>query len=211
MTANSPPRVLLTAFEDFAEANGVVRENASRLAVERVAANPPEGVLLSTQIYAVDFATIRNDVERDAGRGYDAIVMTGQAGTSARLRLELRARNFGVDWGENAGFPLAADGDAALESTLFTPQLIAALFEQGLNAQISDDAGNYLCNAAYYYALLAFKRREKSQNSGRPTRVGFIHLPLAPAFAMAGEPSMPTEEAARLLKAVVLAAVKTNL
>lgn len=60
--------------------------------------------------------------------------------------------------------------------------LVAALRQRGLPAQVSTDAGRYICNALYYGALLA------RSGSGAPGWDLFVHVP-------------PTETAARPLLA----------
>lgn len=203
------PRILLAAFDAYADGACFYGENASRLAVERVAAEPPAGVHLATRIYSVDFATIRRQVEQDVARGFDAILLTGQSPSSALPRLEMRARNFGFDhMGTAGGFLLAGDGEASIETTLFSPLLLAALAEQGHETLESDDAGDFLCNAALYFALLGARRRWGAGMGERLTRVGFVHLPLTPQQAAPGGPCMVTEAAAACLRAILQAATR---
>jgi pyroglutamyl-peptidase len=59
-------------------------------------------------------------------------------------------------------------GPEVLHSTLPVSAIVAALTEAGFPAALSDDAGDYVCNATLYRSLHA-----------APTtrRVGFIHVP----------------------------------
>ena len=63
---------------------------------------------------------------------------------------------------------LGAHGEAAKPSTIPTAAVVARLRESGLPAELSDDAGGYLCNAVMFDTL----------SRARPgLRAGFIHVP----------------------------------
>ncbi len=208
---NSPRigRILLTAFDAYADGGNIYRQNASRLALEYLLLQPPQGVLLETRIYPVEFGSIRERVERDIACGFDAVILTGQAPSSDFIRLEMRAKNIGRDPNGFSGqFPLALDGPASLAATIDWAKILAATSGGGTRVAISDDVGDYLCNAALYFAILAAERRWKSGAGDFLTRVGFIHVPLAPSQVSAGSASMPTEETADRLKEIIEALVR---
>lgn len=84
--------------------------------------------------------------------------------------------------------PIEVDGPAAYLATLPLRAIVEAWHEAGIPGYLSNTAGTYLCNAAFYAALHA--------TADAPLPVGFIHLPSLPA-EVAGhrppEPSMPLE------------------
>jgi pyroglutamyl-peptidase len=197
-------RVLLSAFDAYTDGANVYCENASRLALEQLVSRPPQDATLDTRIYSVDFGTIRQRIEQDIASGYDLMILTGQAVSSGHIRLETQAKNLGRDPNGSGGtFPLAFDGPPMAGSTINWPLIIAALPEPNLQIALSNDAGDYLCNAALYFAVLAAERRWKSGIGELPTKVGFIHVPLAPQQTRDGEPSMPKEETSHYLREIL--------
>lgn len=198
------PRILLTAFEAYADGGSIYRENASRLALEQLLLQPPQGVVLETRIYPVEFGSIRERIEKDIDYGFDAVILTGQAPSSAFIRLEMRAKNIGRDPNGMTGeFPLAFDGPVALEATIDWPEILAAISGGGSQAVLSHDAGDYLCNAALYFAILAAERRWKSGAGDFLTRVGFVHVPLAPSQVGEGGLCMATNRTAAMLQGII--------
>lgn len=68
----------------------------------------------------------------------------------------------------NVGKPL----DSGLQSTIDPEPLIDALQEAGFEAELSWDAGRYLCNHVFYCACWEAEKRV-----GDALRVGFVHVP----------------------------------
>ena len=102
----------------------------------------------------------------------DAVLMIGVAGRSKQVRIERRALNrTSVLLPDAAGRRPAAltlaDGPRARDLRASPVRLRAVLRRHAIPCVISQDAGRYLCNAAYYQALA----------SSRP--VLFIHIPKA--------------------------------
>lgn len=196
---NSPriPRILLTAFDAYADGGNIYRQNASRLALEQLLLQPLKDVSLETRIYPVEFGSIRQRVERDIAYGFDAVILTGQAPSSDFIRLEMQAKNIGRDPNGMSGeFPLALDGLMAFDATINWPEILREISSgSGSRTALSNHAGDYLCNAALYFAILAAERRWKSGAGDFLTRVGFVHVPLAV--------SMPTETTAKALRKIV--------
>lgn len=59
-------------------------------------------------------------------------------------------------------------GPALLRATLPAARLVTALRTAGFSAELSEDAGGYVCNATLYRSLLA---------APRDRQVGFVHVP----------------------------------
>ena len=64
------------------------------------------------------------------------------------------------------------EGPAAIPVTVNATAIAAHLAARGFNSAVSDDAGDYLCNAVLYQSLAAAALMKP-----RP-RVGFIHIPV---------------------------------
>lgn len=67
---------------------------------------------------------------------------------------------------------LAENGPPILKTTLDADSIAARLAQLGFPAEVSDDAGHYLCNGVLYHSLAA------AQDLGEACQVGFIHIPM---------------------------------
>ncbi|MGH8155691.1 MAG: pyroglutamyl-peptidase I [Rhodanobacteraceae bacterium] len=134
-------------------------------------------------------------------------VAVGLAGGREGISLERVAINL-IDARipDNAGaqpvdVPVLHGGAAAFFSTLPVKASLRALREAGLNAQVSQTAGTYVCNQVFYALMHAMRRR-------RNTRAGFVHVPWLPEQAARhGEPGMPLEDMRRALGIIVRSAL----
>ena len=151
-------RVLVTGFEPFGE-NDV---NPSALIAEAL-----EGVILP-----VSYERAADELRRAVGeRLPDLVVCFGLAVDRTAITVERYAHNLDEasttdnDGAAGSGSPIDATGPLALASTLPVDEIVAALRAEEIPADVSRDAGGYLCNHVLY-ALL---------RSG--TRGGFVHLP----------------------------------
>lgn len=103
-----------------------------------------------------------------------AVIMLGQAGGRRAVTPERRAKNLmEARIPDNAGFqphglPVKEGGPTELYSTLPIHSIAAVIRRLGLPADISDDAGSYVCNSVMYTVL--------DSVSGR-IPAGFIHVP----------------------------------
>jgi pyroglutamyl-peptidase len=102
-----------------------------------------------------------------------AIVMLGEAGNAARIRIEMRAWNE-IDFpipdirGRHPATGLIdRAGPPFLETRVEAARLVARLGRTGHDAELSTDPGRYLCNRLYHAAL-----------SRWPVPAVFVHLPL---------------------------------
>ncbi len=105
---------------------------------------------------------------------YSAVVMLGLAGSRNLITPEATARN----WVESVGRPdnLGEEMPAGpilmpgedLPSTFGAEKMVAAMKQRGIGAEISHDAGSFVCNYLSYQ-LLKYLAGEG--------RGGFIHLP----------------------------------
>jgi pyroglutamyl-peptidase len=202
MTAST---VLLMGFEPFDRQP----LNASWAAVQAVdpARLPARCRLIRGQlpcVFAQVDATLRAALRAHAP---DLVVLVGQAGGRAALSVERVAIN--VDDAripDNAGAqpidtPIAPRGPVAFWSTLPIKAAVETLRQAGLPAEVSQTAGTFLCNHAFYSLMRALRRRPGA-------RGGFVHVPLLPEQAeVLGGPSLTLAEQARGLELVITAAL----
>ncbi len=183
------PVVLLTGFEPF----GGETANASERAVQALHGAALADHRVVGALLPVTFGDAVGALERLIHRYRPALVVaTGQAGGRAALSLERVAIN--VDdarIADNAGrqpidHPVVAGGPAAYFSTLPIKAMHAGLIRKGFAAEVSQTAGTFVCNHAFY-GLMHLLATDPTLAG---VRGGFIHLPWLPAQ---GHPSLPLE------------------
>jgi len=107
-----------------------------------------------------------------------------------------------------SGKPVVPGGRVAYWSTLPIHAIVTALQEAGIPAGISSSAGTFVCNDVFYRLMRLLERRPTPRPPG-----GFVHLPLLPAQAEAGQPSLAMDaqiKAIRTAIEVCLEAVRTT-
>lgn len=165
-------RVLLTAFAPFAH----WEENSSWLALQSLALEFPESVDITTRRYPVEYASARQQLERDLENPYDYSIHLGQSARASHLEIETIAINVAeiiVD-GRRKHQTLCADGPTAYQTGLPADELCDLVNEEGVPCRVSHHAGTYLCNATFYWSQYL------SEQLGLKMQSVFIHLPLAP-------------------------------
>jgi pyroglutamyl-peptidase len=151
--------VLVTGFESFGEHE----VNPSQLIAEAFG-----GVVLP-----VSYERVADGLQRVIEeRAPDRVVSFGLAVDRTAIGVERFAHNLDEaattdnDGAPGSGRPIDPDGPLALGSTLPVDAIVAALNADGISAEISRDAGGYLCNHVFYCL------RRAGANGG------FVHLPL---------------------------------
>jgi pyroglutamyl-peptidase len=171
-------RVLVTGFEPFGESD----VNPSALIAEAF-----DGVILPVSYERAGDELRRAVEERDP----DLVICFGLAADRATIAVERYAHNLDEasttdnDGAAGSGSPIDATGPLALASTLPVDAIVAALTAEEVPADVSRDAGGYLCNHVLYVLL----------RSGVPG--GFVHLPPLDVIPLATQ-----IEAARTILAV---------
>ena len=165
-------RVLLTGFQPF----GKVEVNPSQLIVEHFQAKQHDNIV----------ALVLPTVYRAAGDGirraiFDfqpaAVISLGVAQSRHTISLERAALNLDdASIADNAGVIasgelIAEDGPAAYWSTLPLRAMYEALEAHHIPVSMSNHAGAYICNHAFYVA------RHTLECSGISIPCGFIHIP----------------------------------
>lgn len=132
------------------------------------------GIGLELCALPVVYAGLRPRLAKLAGETRpDAIVHFGLAGRRKIISVETRARNrVNLLHPDAAGAPAhgltgMAGGAEFVQARVPAPQIVAALRRAGIASGLSNDAGDYLCNASFYHSLVA----------ADAACVGFIHIP----------------------------------
>jgi pyroglutamyl-peptidase len=151
--------------------------------------NPTEGLVrtlarmraprrdIVTHVFRTSYAAVDEELPALLGRHRpDALLMFGLAAATPRLRIETWARNSVSPLADAAGaipgLRLIAPGRSpALALPTPARALLAAARRARVDAAISEDAGDYLCNYLCWRAASAARR------PGRPRLAGFIHVP----------------------------------
>lgn len=133
------------------------------------------GIERTSHIFATAYAAVDRDVPKLFAAKPDIVLIFGLAGRCRALCIETRARNavsvlFPDASGYRPNFATIVEGEErARRGNAPFARLLGAVRPLGVPAQLSRDAGRYLCNYAYWRAL------EQSQHDG--PLVAFIHIP----------------------------------
>jgi len=172
-------RIVVTGFRSFPG----VPDNPSQAVVETLAASA--GLLPATagfRLLDTAYAGLSPALEAILAEPPAALVLTGFSALAGGFKLERRASDLcspkfadahGVFPQQTMGAPI----DLRENRSCDFPAMEAALLAEGFPCQLSDDAGQYVCNNAYHLAL------KQIAALGLPTRAVFVHLP-----AIAGTP-----------------------
>jgi len=163
-----------------------------------------EGAEVVAEQLPVSFArvadTLQTKVEQHAP---NLVIMLGQSAVADRIKLERVALNM-MDsaMGDNDGVkpdeePIDKSGAAALFTSLPIKKLRSAIEAKGINVKISNSAGLYICNRAYYEALRLCKERAM--------QAIFIHLPLyeGQTLPQRDKKTMPLGDMCRAVQTII--------
>jgi len=135
-------------------------------------------------------------------------ICTGLAGGRGALSLERVAININdARIPDNTGAqpvdtPIVAGGPAAYFTTLPIKAMLANLLDAGINAEVSQTAGTFVCNHVFYGLMHDLATHTEL----RHTRGGLIHVPWVPRQ---GQPSMRLDEIVEGLKVAIECALAT--
>jgi pyroglutamyl-peptidase len=186
MTSRLPRSVLLTGFDPFGgDTINPSWEAVSRLHGETIADRRVIAAQLPTTFAGAPKA-LRAALRRHAP---DLVLCVGQAGGRAALSLERVAINVNdARIPDNAGAQpvdtrVVKRGPAAYFTSLPIKAMHADLRAAGIPAEISQTAGTFVCNQAFYVLMHAL--------AGSRVRGGFLHIPYVPE-QVEGSPGMPS-------------------
>lgn len=178
-------KILLTGFEAF----GDVEENPSQVIVEQMAHahHLPEHIDLICEILPVEYeASGKRIRELIDDHQPDAVVMTGVAASRDKISVEFWARNvITAQSPDNSGMifdnhPINPDESIKhfLPSTLPASSMYYQLRHDDIPAEMSNNAGGYVCNYVFYSAVNYIKRKHLNN-----MMAGFIHIPTFDAIS----------------------------
>lgn len=168
--------ILLTGFGPFpgAPINPTGRL-VEKLARSRLLART--GLRRSVHVFRTSYETVDRELPLLLARERpDVLVMFGLAGRSRHLRVETRARNVRNLVVADAGGRVAESGTIVLGAATLplrapAPRLVYVARAAGVDARLSHDAGNYLCN------YLCWRAAEAAARPQGPKIATFIHIP----------------------------------
>ncbi|WP_050724284.1 hypothetical protein [Vulgatibacter incomptus] len=173
----------MTAFEPF----GGRSINRSQLVLEHIvrAAGLPKGVRggakgarVVARTLPVSFSRLGPALARALACKPDVVLLLGESREAEQLRLErvavnrIHARIADNDGMQPIDRAIVEEGPAAYFSTVRPKSALVAVRRSGTAASLSNDAGTFACNAAYYLALHRLHRRQ-----GEAPPAIFIHIP----------------------------------
>lgn len=185
----SPSSVLVTGFDPF----GGSKVNPSWQAVHALNGRVVAGrKLIGAELPTIFGTSLRRLAALMDEHRPELVICTGQAGGRGAISLERVAIN--VDDAripDNAGAkpidtPIVADGPAAYFTSLPIKAMLMALLQQGINAEVSQTAGTFVCNHVFYGLMHTL-----AQPQWAGVRGGLVHVPFLPEQ---GQPSMRVDE-----------------
>ncbi len=199
------PAVLVTGFEPF----GGETLNPSWMAVQALHGRVVAGHRLIGAQLPTAFGQSLQALRDLLHRYRPALVLcTGQAGGRAALSLERIAINVNdARIADNAGSqpidtPVVAGGPDAYFTSLPIKAMLSSLLAEGINAEVSQTAGTFVCNHVFYGLMHELATRHDL----RRTRGGLVHVPWLPAQ---GQPSMRLDEVVQGLRVAIACALVT--
>lgn len=194
-------KVLLTGFEPYWD----YPVNSSWVVAEKVATRGVVGVDIVIEQVPASFSRVHMALHEAVEKhSPDLLIMLGQSSVTDRIKLERVALNM-MDsaMGDNDGVkpneePIYKDEDGALFTSLPIKQLHSAIKAMGINVKISNSAGLYVCNRAYYEALRLCREREG-------LHAIFIHLPLyeGQTSSQPNKKTMPLVDMCRAIQTII--------
>lgn len=199
------PTVLVTGFEPF----GGAQANPSWMAAQALHGRTVAGHRLIGARLPTAFGRSLEALRELLHRHRPALVVcTGQAAGRAALSLERIAINVNDaripdnDGARPVDTPVVAGGPAAYFTSMPIKAMLAALLAEGINAEVSQTAGTFVCNHVFYGLMHELETRHDL----RRTRGGLIHVPWLPGQ---GQPSMRLDEIVAGLRVAIACALVT--
>lgn len=188
-------KMLITGFEPF----GGEQINPSWDAVCALPDRISDFELIKMLIPVVFGVSAQKVIDKAQELNPDVILCIGQAGGRNAITPELVGINL-----RHASIPdnegnqpideeIICGGDKAYFSTLPVRKMVKAITDYGIKSQLSYSAGAYVCNDVIYTLLAHY--------SGKPTRVGFIHVPYSKEQNK--EPSIELDEIIKGITAAI--------
>ena len=171
---------LITGFATFHSH----RVNPSEELIKSLNKEVVEGANLSTCILPVDHVQAPKKLLSHYQQCQpDVVLLFGLASGRDKVSLERVAINL-MDFNipDHAGSllkdqPIITEGPAAYFTNLPVRQILTALSDSNIPAEISLSAGSFICNQAFYVIMHEISTGQK------PVKAGFFHLPALPEIS----------------------------
>lgn len=203
--ARRPPTVLVTGFDPF----GGSDINPSWQAVQALHGRTIAGRhVVGAEVPTVFGASLRRLAELLEEHRPELVICTGQAGGRGAISLERVAINVNdARIPDNAGAkpidtPVVEGGPDAYFTSLPIKAMLKALLDGGVNAEVSQTAGTFVCNHIFYGLMHTLARPQ-----WEGTRGGLVHVPWLPEQ---GQPSMRVDEIVAGLELGIACALSTR-
>lgn len=167
----SSRKILVTGFGAF----GGVQSNPTERIVQHIGNNSPNNVAASAVTLPVSWGKMPVILRQHlCAERWDGVLLMGVAATRPCWSIETTAKNRAASLQDATGeLPqsdvLVPGAPSCLTSTWNSETLVRLVAATGLPVQLSEDAGEYLCNAALYICL--------AELAGLGTPAGFLHVP----------------------------------
>lgn len=178
-------RVAVAGFGPFP---GVPKNPSGEIvrAISNMARFRASGVFLDTAIFETAYGDAERALQKLIAQKPDAIVLFGVAGSARQVRVETIARNrVSLLFPDRVRFKpadprLSPDGPSTIKVRGPAMRMRAAIRGAGVKAELSVNAGSYLCNAVFYRALTG------TAFTNPAPLTFFIHVPRVkpPAFPL---------------------------
>ena len=197
-------KILITGFDRF----GGGKINPAIEAVKKLPDEIDGHQIIKLEVPTIFYESAR--VVKNAIEKYqpDMVINVGQAGGRAAITPERIAINFqSGSTPDNSGKgpkegKIEADGADGYFTQLPIKKMVTATRKAGVPSEISNSAGNYVCNHLFYE--LQYMRVHEFPN----LKTGFIHIPFLPSQVKNGRhPSMSLSYMVKGLTASIKAAV----
>lgn len=198
-------KILMTAFDAF----GGDSVNASSKALDALFVPEETAALIKIKlptVFGKSVSLLKDEIKKHMP---DAVLCIGQAAGRTAVTAERVAVNLiDADIEDNEGFkpvdvPVEVGAPAAYFATVPVKNIVKAIREEGIPAEISYTAGTYVCNQLFYGAL-----HYVSVNLF-PVRVGFIHVPKLCGQICSRSDDSPGMELRYIVKALEIAVRET--
>lgn len=166
-------KVLLTAFDAFGEDS----INPTQLILEQIEVND-KNIELVRVLLPTSFKRAKTLVEKAIlEHKPDVVICLGQAGGRKKITVErvainiMDARIKDNDGYQPVDIPIKEDGKTAYFSTLNIKEIVRAINEKNIPAEVSNTAGTFVCNSVLYSVLSLIEVNNLN------TKACFIHVP----------------------------------
>ncbi len=201
--------LLLTGFEPFGDDPGALLLNPSAAIANALHGQQIGDWRIAGHVLPCEYGRSER-VLKTLLREYapQAVVCLGQAGGRSAISMERIAINWDeADLPDNAGVlrsgqPILKTAPAAYFSTLPIHAMRDALIAQNISAELSNSAGQFVCNHVFFSLMHAIRKAKIS--------AGFIHVPYLPEQAKQISKATPAMPFDQMLRGVTCAVEQIN-